>query len=284
MPSSNYNKVSVISDCHLHSDFSSDSSAAPRDIIERALSLGLRSICFTDHNDFDYPLENGRTVFNIDLPEYIRTLKPLADEYRSKPDARMEIQIGVEQGLMKSVADQINAFDSGKELDFIIGSSHLVNGADPYYPSFWEGADVRRGILLYYESILENLQACSNFDVYGHIDYIVRYIPKERADEYRESDYYEILDAILRSIIAHEKGIEINTAGFKYNLNRPNPSEFIIKRYRELGGEIITVGSDAHEPRHMAYCFDKVPDILKTAGFKYYTRFIKRAPEFISLD
>ena len=221
MPSSNYNKVFTISDCHLHSDFSSDSSAAPRDIIERAISLGLRSICFTDH--------------------------------------------------------------SGKELDLIIGSSHLVNGADPYYPSFWEGADVQRGILSYYESILENLEACFNFDVYGHIDYIVRYIPKERADEYRESDYYEILDAILRSIIAHEKGIEINTAGFKYKLNRPNPSEFIIKRYRELGGEIITVGSDAHEPEYMAYCFDKVPDILKAAGFKYYTRFIKRAPEFISL-
>lgn len=269
-----------ISDFHVHSSFSDDSEASARSMVEQAVSLGIPSVCFTEHNDFDYPLENGNTIFNINLPEYINTIETLQNEYRNKID----IYIGIEQGLMKSVCDRINAFDSDRKLDFIIGSSHLVNGADPYYPEFWNGFDIRRGILSYYESILENVNTCSNFDVYGHIDYIVRYIPKDRILEYRESDYYEVIDELLRIIISHGKGIEINTAGFKYGLSEPNPSGFIIRRYRELGGEIITTGSDAHAPEHIAFAFTKVPDILKNAGFKYYTVFKKRTPEFIRLD
>ena len=79
------------------------------------------------------------------------------------------------------------------------------------------------------------------------------------------------------------KGIELNTAGFKYGLGHPNPTESILKRYRELGGEIITIGADAHAPEHVAYDFDKVPAILKAAGFRYYTVFELRKPKFIPL-
>ncbi|MDD6798501.1 MAG: PHP domain-containing protein, partial [Clostridia bacterium] len=192
--------------------------------------------------------------------------------------------IGIEQGLMKSVCDRVNSFDSEGRLDFIIGSSHLVNGADPYYPEFWEGFDVRKGILTYYESILENVNVCSNYDVYGHIDYIIRYIPKNRTEEYHEADYNEVIDELLSCIIRHAKGIEINTARIKYGLGQPNPSEFIIKRYRELGGEIITTGSDAHKPEHIAFSFDRLASILKNASFNYYTTFRKRTPEFIRID
>ena len=85
-----------------------------------------------------------------------------------------------------------------------------------------------------------------------------------------------ILDAILNKIISNDLGIELNTAGFKYGLNHPNPHEDIIRRYKELGGEIITVGSDGHRPEHMAYDFHKVKDILISCGFNHYNRFDKR--------
>lgn len=79
------------------------------------------------------------------------------------------------------------------------------------------------------------------------------------------------------------KGIEVNTAGFKYGLGHPNPTEDILSRYHELGGEILTVGADAHKPEHVAYDFDRIPSILKAAGFKYYTVFKNRQPEFVRI-
>ena len=95
--------------------------------------------------------------------------------------------------------------------------------------------------------------------------------------------FSDIIDEILIKLIEKGKGIEINTAGFKYGLNHPNPTEDIICRYRQLGGEIITIGADGHKPEHIAYDFHKVPEILKNAGFNYYTVFKNRKPDFIKI-
>ena len=133
-----------------------------------------------------------------------------------------------------------------------------------------------------FESILDNLHSGADFDVYGHIDYVVRYGP-DKNKYYSYERYADIIDAILKEIISQGKGIELNTAGFKYGLGHPNPTEDVLKRYHELGGEIITVGADAHKPEHVAYDFDKVSNILKDAGFMYYTVFENRVPAFIKL-
>ena len=111
---------------------------------------------------------------------------------------------------------------------------------------------------------------------------VVRYHPeKNRYSDYRE--HLEIIDEILKLLIRLGKGIELNTAGYKYGLGHPNPGEDILKRYRALGGEIITTGSDAHKPEHMAYCFDRLGSLLKSCGFSHYTVFRNRKPEFIPL-
>ena len=66
-------------------------------------------------------------------------------------------------------------------------------------------------------------------------------------------------------------------------VSHPNPTEGIIARYRKLGGELVTIGADAHAPEHVAYDFQKVSDILKSAGFSYYTVFSDRKPEMKKL-
>ena len=93
-----------------------------------------------------------------------------------------------------------------------------------------------------------------------------------------------MIDEILRKLISLGKGIELNTGGFKYGLGHPNPTEEIIRRYRELGGDIITIGADAHKPEHVAFDFAKVPSILKDAGFDYFTVFRERKPEFVRIE
>ena len=267
-----------LSDCHLYCHFSSDSEASPESMIDNAVRLGLSHICFTDHNDYDYPKEDGKTVFLLDLDAYLEKISVLKKIYKDKIDVR----IGVEQGLQPHLCEQINNYDPAHRLDFIIGSTHLVDGSDPYYPSFWEHHSSRESICTYFENIYKSICCCDNFDVYGHLDYVVRYAPKKDAD-YQPADYTDLLDMILKKLIENGKGIEINTAGLRYGLKEANPCCFILKRYRELGGEILTTGSDAHKPQDMAFAFDIIVDLLKDCGFSYYTLFHQRKPEFIRL-
>ena len=95
--------------------------------------------------------------------------------------------------------------------------------------------------------------------------------------------YRDIIDLILKNLIEKGVGIECNTAGFKYGLGHPHPTEEILGRYRELGGEIITLGSDAHSPEHLGFAFEKAADILKNCGYRYYTIFENRKPNFLKL-
>ncbi len=153
---------------------------------------------------------------------------------------------------------------------------------DPYYPVYWEGKKEEEGIFRYFESILENLNFCSDFDVYGHLDYIIRYLPSGKKS-YSYEIYQEIIEQCLKRLISMGKGIEVNTAGLKYGLGAPNPRPEILQKYRELGGEIITIGSDGHKPEHLAFAFDQIQELLEQCGFRYLTLFRKRKPEFIHI-
>lgn len=267
----------MLYDYHTHTCFSGDSQTPVRDMLDCAVSLGLKEICITDHIDYDYP--DDPNLFTFDIEEYFSVLSAFKEEYKR----HLSVRIGVEYGLMPHLGKRLKDFSASYPFDFIIGSSHVVNQIDPYYPAYWEGKSETEGIFCYFESILENLSSCSDFDVYGHMDYIVRYVPSGRKD-YSYEKYREIIEQCLKKLISMGKGIEINTAGFKYGLHAPNPRAEIIRRYRELGGEIITVGSDGHKPEHLAYDFVKVIPLLKECGFRYFTVFHERKAEFIKLD
>lgn len=268
--------MSGLWDTHMHSQFSGDSKTPQEDMIAAAIERDLSGICFTDHLDIDYPEEPE--TFLLDLPNYSASVHALQDKYTG----RLPIRFGVELGLQPHLAAVHTDILSQYPFDFVIGSSHVVHDFDPYYPPFWENRSEEEGYLEYFSSILENIRAFDGFDVYGHIDYVVRYGPN-RNEYYTYQQYADVIDEILKLLIEKGKGIELNTGGFKYGLGHPNPTEDIIARYKELGGEIITIGADAHVPEHVAFDFEKVPGILKEAGFSYYTVFKNRKPEFIKL-
>ena len=263
-------------DTHMHTHFSADSDASPESMADAAIARGLDGICMTDHLDYDYPDDD--TQFLLDLPEYDRAIHALSSAYED----RIPILFGIEIGLQPHVAEANRKVTESYPFDFVIGSSHVVHHQDPYYASFFEGRTEQEAYREYFESILENLDTNADFDVYGHLDYVVRYGPHQN-QFYSYECYADIIDEILRRLISCGKGIEINTAGFKYGLGHPNPTEEILHRYHALGGEILTIGADAHQPAHVAYAFDRIPAILSAAGFSYYTVFKKRQPEFIRL-
>ncbi len=269
----------MLCDYHIHTSFSSDSKATPESMIEAAIQKGIPTICITDHHDLYYPATEEGIDFLTDFSSYFEVLPNLKNIYQNK----IKLNIGIELGMQPHLGMENAHIAAQYPFDFIIGSSHLVSGMDPYYKEYWENKDIKASICQYFEEIIESIKNFDNFDVYGHIDYIIRYVP-DTSFVYNPTDYYDYIRTILKLLIEKGKGIEINTAGFKYGLNHPNPRECIIKLYNELGGEIITIGSDAHKPEHIAYDFNKVPDILKNAGFRYYTTFSERKPTFIKID
>lgn len=267
----------ITADFHLHSSHSGDSDAPMDEMVRRGLELGLDTMCFTEHHDIDFPgtAEMPEETFLLNTDSYLYDLARLKEEYKGK----LNLLFGVELGLQPQSFRQTSVYAKSYEFDFIIGSSHLCHGRDPYYPDFYAGRSEEAAYREYFESILENVKKFTCFDVYGHLDYVVRYGPN-RDREYSYDKYRDLIDEILRTLIEREKGIEINTGGLRDGLRELHPCMDILKRYRELGGEIVTIGSDAHSPKDIASCFDRAAEALGTCGFRYYTVFEKRNAEF----
>lgn len=264
-------------DFHLHSFFSGDSDTAPELIAETALQRGLSAICFTDHYDADYPYED--VCFELDTKACLERIAGLRSAY----EGRIEIGSGVELGLQPHLGALYRSYTGRFPFDFVIGSTHLVDGKDPYYASFWEGCAPKDGIRRFLEVTLENMKAFDDFDVYGHLDYIVRYAPLEPRSFFYE-DYGELMDEILKFLIFHGKGIEVNTGGYKAGLGCPNPCPEVLRRFRELGGEIVTMGSDAHTAEYVGSFMEEAREILRDCEFRYFALFKGRKAEFVRLD
>lgn len=270
----------ILADCHVHSEFSSDSQAPLSQMIEQAIAKHMHYFYLTDHHDIDFPIEAANGLdFQLDTIHYLEALACLKADYCDK----IEVRTGVELGLMTHITDKLNEYTNQFSFDFIIGSSHLVRGMDPYYPSYYEGRSQKEAYQEYFESIYDNIQTFDDYDVYGHLDYVVRYGP-DKSFQWNFQDYADIFEAILTCLIQKGKGIEINTAGLYKGLGYPHPHKDILKMYKELGGEIITIGSDAHSPEYLGYGFDAAEHILNSCGFRYYTLFKNRKPEFFPVQ
>lgn len=266
----------MLSDCHVHTRFSLDSDAEPEAMVRSAAAKGLDAVCITDHEDKDY-IEEGK-LWTFDTGQYFEQMNVLKEKYCS----RIRLRIGVEIGLQPHLGEYYRDYVRRNPFDFVIGSVHLVGARDPYYREFFEG---RSDVEAYEETFAEtyeDIRSVEDFDVLGHLDYVTRY-GKHKEEEYSYARFSDWIDQILKYLIGHGKGIELNTAGLKYGLPYAHPHTDVLKRYRELGGEIITVGADAHKPEHIAYDFHKVPELLESCGFRYYTEFVGRKPVFQKL-
>lgn len=264
------------SDVHMHSNFSHDSEASPEEMVSGAIKKDLEMICFTDHFDKDNMAWGEEDIF--DPQEYFQTLLPLQEKYRGQ----LDIRIGVELGLGPHLGNYYREFVSRYPFDFVIGSVHCAESSDIATRELFRDREDDEIYRLVFEETITDIQEFDGFDVLGHLDYVVRY-GKEKEKSYSYQKYADEIDAILRILIEKGKGLELNTAGLKYGLPFAHPHPDALRRYRELGGEIITVGADGHRPEHIAYDFGLVSGILRECGFKYYTEFGRRKPVFKQL-
>lgn len=283
--------MAIQSDFHVHSSFSADSGTAMEDQIQAALAKGLDSICFTEHLDLDSPFRNAppddpEADFHLDYEAYHDTLMLKKVHYAGQ----IRIFFGLELGLNYRMTDDLSSFLKEHDgFDFIIGSTHSArDGMDPYYDSFfrpWPGETDFDPYRLYFEEALRNIRAFDDFDSYGHLDYILRCGPAsadastpERTASFLYEKYADLIDPILCELILRGKALELNTSPLKKGFPETNPGKAILKKYHDFGGQLVTIGSDAHTPDGVAFGFDRAAALLKECGFSQYATFEKRVP------
>lgn len=238
----------MIFDSHMHTKFSADSKMTADEAIAKAESLNL-GVVFTEH--FDYGLELDGKDFAFDAADYMSEYKNFRGE---------KVRLGVEVGLRKFARAANKNFIAQADFDLVIGSIHLVDDLDIYYPEFFAGKDKATAYRKYFAQMAEEA-AVADFDVLGHIDYICRTAPYENPELDYETFAAEI-DEVLKIVVERGKVLELNTRRFK-NSRAVAGLVPVYKKYRELGGRFVTLGSDAHRVSAVGNFFARALELVR---------------------
>lgn len=246
----------MIFDSHSHTEFSGDSEMKAADALAAAEKLGL-GLVFTEHLDLDYP---GEIDFTFDPDEYWNAYEPLRSS---------RLRLGVEVGMQASTCARSREFTEWLPFDFVIGAVHMVDGKDIYYKESYGDLPKEEFYYRYFAAMADNVRRHTFIDVLAHIDYIARYAPYDNP-EVEYGVFAEAVDQVLQAVIETDTVLELNTRrlGKRLALKELVP---IYKRYRELGGREITLGSDAHTADAIGDHFDRALDFADALGLQVVT-------------
>ena len=272
-------------DYHLHTEFSDDSFCAMQKQAQRAIELGIDEICFTDHVDYGIKIDwddrsrirfrgTGEPLANVDYPVYFNKLDYMREIYGDQVTIRNGLEFGIQ---VHTIPQFQKLFDRYKEkLDFVLLSCHQVEDKEFWTQDYQKGRTQKEYNERYYQEIYEVMKAYKDYSVVAHLDLLSRY---DEQGIYPFALLEEQIAEILKQAISDGKGLEINTSSYKYKLPDLQPSKKILKLYKDLGGTILTIGSDAHVPDHLG---DKVAETLLIAkeefGFMEVYTFEKMKP------
>ncbi|QEK20404.1 histidinol-phosphatase HisJ family protein [Peptacetobacter hiranonis] len=273
-------------DYHTHTIFSDDSEYPMEECVKDAIYLGIKEICFTDHVDYGVkydlkdlkPEEVEGKILNVDFEKYFAELDRVRELYKDE----ISIKNGLEFGIQKHTISKFENLFEKSPLDFVIMSVHEIDDKELWDHSFQDGKTEEEYYRLYFENIYYLVQNYHNYSVLGHLDLLKRYDEKDGYNPFVKNK--EIITKILKYIIADGKGIELNTSTKKYHLDDLMPSRDILKLYLELGGEILTIGSDSHSKKDLLNShIEELKQELRDIGFKKFCTFEKMKPIFHEL-
>ena len=256
-------------DFHIHSRVSFDGHDTGEALAKTALANGLKEICFTDHLDYD-PLGN-MGVLAFDTAVYNA-------EYDSLEIPGLTIRRGVEFGMDRDNMGLLRQDLQRRPFDFVLGSIHFVDDLDVYFEEFWSGKTVFQAEQRCLEETLACIQLHEDFDVLAHLTYISKTHAHPAPRPVSYSDHRELLDEILRQLAIRGKGLELNTSGMD-RCGGYLPTADFFRRFKELGGQIVTVGSDAHRCDRVGQYTFEACELLKDI-FGYVCTFEGRNPVF----
>lgn len=258
----------MYADYHNHTSFSYDCGLLMEDSVKSAIRKGVQDMCFTEHIDI------GTTnTFLCDCKSFYTEFCKIKQIYAD----RIKLKLGMEFGMQRHTIPQFEKIFARYDFDFILLSMHQVDNKEFWSQAFQQGKSQKQYIEEYYEELYQLVTNYNNYCVLGHIDVIRRY---DRNGNYPLEKIKDKIAQILKVVIANGKGIEINTSCYRYNIGDLTPALDIIKFYKELGGEVITIGSDSHYAEHVGYKVLETQQVLKDIGFKYICTFDRMNPEF----
>lgn len=273
----------MFADYHVHSEYSDDSTYPLEQVIRDAIGMGMDEICITDHVDYgikkdwdageEIAYRGSQPLANVDYPRYMATLRDMQSRYGD----RIRIRVGLEFGIQTHTIPQFRALLTRYPLDFVILSIHQVENQEFWTQEFQRGRTQREYNERYYEELLAVVQQYQGYSVLGHLDLITRY---DEQGVYPFERVRPLVEAILRRVIADGKGIEVNTSSHRYGLTDTTPSVAILQLYRELGGTILTIGSDSHAPAHLGTHIEEARALLRDLGFRQFCTFEQMQPVF----
>ena len=268
----------MFADYHLHSQFSADSDLDLDTICRTAVNKGIKEIAVTDHYDIDYM--DDTIEFILDKENYLNEL----EKYQQKFAGKLKIKKGIEMGLQLHIFEECDNY-LADDFDFIIGSFHTVEKADLYRGDFFRGYEQWEAYLQYLKTVLNVIKNYNNFNVIGHLDLVRRYGDFDSSPDLMENKTAaELVKEILKILIKKDKGLEVNTSGYHLEDGKnPMPSWNILELYYELGGKILTLGSDSHYSAQIGYKFEETAEKLKEIGFKTLTTFTEGKPDFYKI-
>lgn len=258
-------------DFHMHTTVSFDGHGTPGQMLRAAERRGLKEICFTDHRDY-VPGEKQDMVFDFDAYE---------EAYDNLTSSRLKIRLGVEMGLKEYDQPRLREDLARRRFDFVLGSVHFVDETDVYFPEFWQGRTVEQAEQRFLEQTLACVEANADFDVLAHLTYLSKARPHPAPRAIHWEDHREIGDEILKILVKKGKGLELNTSGRDKGVGFL-PEEAYFRRFRELGGQIVTIGSDAHGPERVGQYGEEACALLRDI-FGYVCTFEDRQPIFHKL-
>ena len=267
----------VLFDNHNHSQFSFDGKRTSVEASARAAAeAGLGGICFTDHCDHYVP--PMKASFENAVPEYFNVEEQQAEISRvqSLIGDRTRLLKGIEIGMYEECHEQIRKVLDENSFDQIIASVHYIEKTDPYYGGYYDGKDWKQAYGTYLETIYREMKWLEDFDIMGHYDYIVRYASYP-VTSIRYRDFSDIFDEMFRYLIQEGKALEINTKSYEGHRGRMvELDNDVLLRYREMGGEIVSLGSDSHEPSRVGAGFTRHAAFLKSLGFRWTAHYESR--------
>lgn len=277
----------MLCDYHVHTIYSDDSVYKMEDVIKDGIKKGINELCFTDHVDYgikrdvDDPLGpvylNGQPITNVDYPEYYREYVHCKEKYKGQTT----LKLGLEFGIQVHTIPKYEALFKQYPFDFIILSIHQVDDLEFWTGDYQKGRTEKEYYERYYQELYDVVKHYHDYSVLGHMDLIKRYDDHDGYDSF--NNHKEIITKILETVIKDGKGIEINTSSVRYNVGDLTPSRDILKLYLDLGGTIITIGSDSHQEDHLGAYIEDTKKELKELGFKQYCTYNKMVPEFHDL-
>ena len=267
----------VLFDNHNHSQFSFDGKRTSVEASAMAAAeSGLGGICFSDHCDHYVP--PMKASFENVVPEYFDVAEQQAEISRVQAllGDRVRILKGIEIGMYEECHEQIREVLRENSFDQVLASVHYIEQTDPYYGGYYEDKDWKQAYGGYLETIYREMTWLQDFDIMGHYDYIVRYASYP-VTSIRYRDFSDIFDEMFRYLIYEGKALEINTKSYEGHRGRLVELDHdVLLRYREMGGEIISLGSDSHDPSRVGAGFARHAALLQSLGFRWTAHYESR--------